>query len=678
MSDTPPPPSDDGKTPWNIPLPAGGPNIDHAPPIGTAPYTAAGGGAAYVLAPRRSFGRKVWALLVGIKDALSLLFLLLFFTVLFAALSYRPNVRVAHSDGALLLKLDGVVTEQLSDPGTLAAISGGPTLKEYRTRDVIHVINQAAQNGNVKAIVLDLSSFLGGGQVSLSDIGDALSKAREAKPVLAYATAYSADAYQLAAHASEIWTDPNGGVMAVGPGGSRLYYKGLLDKLGVTAHIYRVGTFKSAVEPFMRADQSPESKQADLAYANDLWSDYQADVSAARPNSNIGQFTAQMSQVVAAAGGDLALASKNAGLVDQIGNRMAFDQRVAKQVGHANEKRAGDFKAIRYQDFLAANPVKSSGSAIAVVPLVGEIIDGRASPGTAGGATISKYILDAVADDNVKAIVLRVDSPGGSVLASEDIRQALLTAKAKKLPIIVSMANVAASGGYWVSMPADQIIADPATITGSIGVFGILPTFEKTLAKAGITTDGIQTTPLSGQPDFLGGVNDDFNRIMQASVEQIYGRFTGLVAESRKLPQARVNEIAEGRVWSGIQAHRLGLVDKLGGLNDAVIIAADEAGVSNYHTKYFERTPSAFNVALASMFSEPEDGAEQLRMTIFGMAAMERNLLQRQLWSDLNLLLRANAVMASCLECGAYQPAKANMPRQTEPMWWMNLAALLK
>lgn len=660
MSDHPQTPTEAGRPAWNIPLPA----------------STASAALAVEAPQRRSFGGRVWRFLVAIKDGLSLLFLLLFFIIIAALLSATPNKRSGSTVGALVLRFNGVVTEQLSDPDPLAALSGGPLMNEFRTRDVVHVINSAATNSNVKAIVLDLDGFLGGGQVSLSEIGTALQNARASKPVLSFATAYSGPAYQLAASGTEIWTDPIGGATPVGPGGSRLYYKGLLDKLGVTANIYRVGTFKSAVEPFMRADQSAEAREAELAYASDIWENYLLNIERARPAAKIRAFADNIRGAVDQSGGNLALASKQAGLVDHVDSRMAFNQRVAKLAGTTNDDRPYLYKAIRYSDFLAANPVSSGGSAIAVVPVVGTIVDGVAKPGSAGGATVSKYILDAVADKNVKAIVLRVDSPGGSVLASEEIRQALLAAKAKKLPIIVSMANLAASGGYWVSTPADQIIADPATITGSIGVFGILPSFETALAKIGVTSDGIKTTQLSGQPDLFGGVNEDFNAIMQASVEQIYGRFTALVADSRKLPKARVEEIAEGRVWSGAQAERLGLVDKLGSLQDAVVIAADEAGVTNYHTKYFEPAPSSFNVALAALLSDNSDETQQTQTSVYSIAGWQNDLLQRQLWSDLNLLLDSRSVMASCLECGAYRPVQASAPEMAPREWMKKLAAL--
>ncbi len=640
MTDTTATPPSDKQGPWAIPVRAAQPGPD-------APR------------PATSFPRKVWNLLVAIKDGLALIFLLLFFVLLFGLLMGRPNSALPVSKGALQIELDGVVTEQPTEIDPYAALSGGNNLKEIRVRDVVHALETAAEDDRVTSVVLDLDRFLGGGQVSLAEIGGAIDKVRaKKKPVLAFATAYTTDSYQIASHASEIWADPIGGVALAGPGGSRLYYKGLMDRLGITAHIYRVGTFKSAVEPYLRSDQSPEAKEANLAYASVLWDKWLADVKAARPKAKVDAFVADAPALVAAAGNDLSKASLDAGLVDKLGSRMAFGERVADISGTEDDQRPWDYKAIPLENWVAANPPEAKGSTIAVVPVVGEIVDGEAPPGQAGGETIAEHILDAATDSSVKAIVLRVDSPGGSVMASEEIRQALLAAKAKKLPIVVSMANVAASGGYWVSTPADRIFAEPDTITGSIGVFGIIPSFDKALGKIGVTADGIATTPLSGQPDILGGVNDTFNTLAQASVEDIYARFTGLVAKSRKQPIEKIRTIAEGRVWAGGTARQLGLVDQLGGLPDALAAAARLAKVKgDFHAKYFEEEPSEYSKILAGLLGN-DTGQAHVQSGWFGVAAAQRQLLEQRLSQDVGLLTsEAGSVQATCLDCRAYRPA---------------------
>jgi protease-4 len=625
-----------------------------------------------------SFPRKVWNLLVAIKDGLALVFLLLFFVMLFGLLAGRPNASLPVGKGALLIEFDGMLSEQPAEIDTLAALSGSETLRELRVRDVVQALESAADDKRVTSVVLDFDRFLGGGQVSLAEIGQAVDKVRaKNKPVLAFATAYTTDSYQVAAHASEIWADGIGGVAIAGPGGSRLYYKGLLDRLGITAHIYRVGTFKSAVEPFLRADQSPEAKEADLAYAGALWENWLGDVKKARPKAKIDAYIADTAGAVRAAGNDLGNASLSAGLVDKLGSRMAFDRRVGEISGAADSDRPWEYNAIPLKNWVAANPPKQKGGAIAVVPVVGEIVDGESPTGTAGGDTIARHILDAASDSAVKAIVLRVDSPGGSVLASEEIRQALLAAKAKKLPVVVSMANVAASGGYWISMPADRIFAEPETITGSIGVFGILPSFDQTLAKIGVTADGIATTPLSGQPDVFGGVNDEFNQLAQASVEDIYARFTGLVAKSRKQPLEKILPIAEGRVWAGGTARQIGLIDQFGGLPDALAAAAKLAKIGgDYHARYFEEQPSEWSQVIASLSGAEEGQTAALPRGWFGIAAMQRQLTERRLAQDLSLLTRTGSVQASCLDCRASRPAVPRA-RDGDVKGWLGALALL-
>lgn len=615
----------------------------------------------------------VWRLLVGIKDMLALAFLLLFFFALFAILSGKPNPANAFSEGALLLRLDGTISEQPVPQDPFAALNGGSPVREFRRADIVHALETAATDDRVKVVVLDLDRFMGGGQVALGDVAEAIGKVRAAnKPVLAYATAYSDDSYQLAARASEIWTETAGGVLITGPGGSRLYYKGLIDRLGVKANIYRVGTFKSAVEPYLRADQSPEAREATLAYASVLWEQWQAQVKRARPRAQLDAYIADPAAAMRANGNDMAKAAKAAGLVDHIGTRLAFDRRVATIAGASDDDRPWKYNRIKLDDWVAANPPEQSGEQIAIVPVVGTIVDGRADPGTAGGETVAQHILDAVADDSVKAIVLRVDSPGGSVLASERIRSALLEAKARRLPIVVSMANVAASGGFWVSTPADMILAEPDTITGSIGVFAVLPTFERALGNVGVTADGIATTPLSGQPDIFGGTSPQFDALAQASVEDIYARFTGLVAASRKLPIERVREIAEGRVWAGATARQLGLVDKFGGLEDAIAEAAKLAKLDpkDVYGEYYEEEPDGFSQLFADMGSSDEDEDDSAAPAgWFAQTGWLREARMAQVIGDVRRLMGAQGVQAACLECGDWLEPRAATSEDKAMIW---------
>ncbi|MFM9976431.1 MAG: signal peptide peptidase SppA [Sphingomonadaceae bacterium] len=587
-----------------------------------------------------------WRLLVGVKDALVLLFMLLFFGLLYAALTARPTTGVVGS-GALLMQLKGSIVEQPQVASPTELLSGNVPLKEYRLRDIVRALDTAATDDRIKLVVLDLDNFIGAGQVALGDVGEALDRVRAKKKVLAYATGYGDDAYALAAHASEVWLDPMGLALFSGPGGSRLYYKGLIDRLGVTAHVYRVGTYKAAVEPFTRTDQSPEAKAANQAIATALWDSWKAGIARARPKAQLAGYVAD--PVRATAGGDLAKAALAAGLVDKLGDRDSFDRYVAGLAGPGTP--TTPFATVRLDRWIAANPAPSGG-AIGVATVAGSIVDGEAEPGTAGGDTIAKIINRAVASGQYKALVLRVDSPGGSALASEKIRTALVQARAKGLPVVVSMANVAASGGYWVAMASDKVFAEPATITGSIGVFGIVPTFETALAKIGVTSDGVATTPLSGQPDIVGGTNAAFDTIIQQSIESTYGRFIGLVSTARKLPPARVDEIAQGRVWDGGAARQLGLVDGFGGIDEAVAEAARLAKLdpATATPVWLEKDRSwRQSLAEAFMSDSSEDGQESA--DLLSTLSRARMAMLAQAVDDARMLATGSAIQARCLEC---------------------------
>lgn len=611
--------------------------------------------------------RGAWKLLVGIKDALVLLFMLLFFIALFAVLSARPNP-AAVKDGALVLDIDGMIVEQPSETDPFAALSGNKGPREYRMRDLVRALDAAKTDSRVKVVVLDLDRFMGGYPAAVAEVGEAVGRVRAAgKPVLAYATGYSDSGYLLAANASEIWVDPMGGTLFMGPGGSRLYYKGLIDKLGVTTHVYKVGKFKSAVEPFILTGQSPEAREANEALYGAIWSQWQEAVAKARPKAKLAETIAQPDAVVAAANGDIALANERMGLVDKRGDRLAFGKRVAGIAGADAGKPAGSYKTIKLANWLEANPASKSGDAIGVITVAGEIVDGKAGPGTAGGDTVSALLLKGLAEKKLKALVVRVDSPGGSALASERIRQAILQAKAQKLPVVVSMGSLAASGGYWVSTPGDVIFAEPNTITGSIGIFGIIPTFENTLAKIGVTSDGVKTTPLTGQPDLYAGTNETVDRVLQSGIEQGYRRFVGLVSQSRKLTPSRVDEIGQGRVWDGGTARQLGLVDRFGNLGDAVAEAAKRAKLdpAKVHALYLEKEPSWFEQLVASFAAgsgeEDEEAAPESGGDIYARIAADRRAVFGQALGDAKRLAMGSSMQARCLECGAFGPAAATM-----------------
>jgi protease-4 len=613
-----------------------------------------------------AFARKVWKLLVAIKDGLALLLLLLFFMALYAALTNRPNIGQVQK-GALLIKLDGAVVEepQSVDPISTLVSQQAPT-GEYRARDVIRALRLAAKDPRVTAVALDLSRFTGGGFVHLHDIGAAMDAVRAAKkPVLTYATLYTDDGVQLAAHASEAWVNPMGGAAVIGPGGKNLYYGGLLERLKVTAHVFRVGTYKSAVEPYLRNDMSPESREASRALTGAIWENWKAEVAKARPKANIALVSSDPVGWFKASGGDGAKAAQSAGLVDRIGNEIEFGDRVAQLVGENRlAPGPGAFAHTTLRTWLAANKPANPGRAIGVVTIAGEIVDGDVGPGTAGGERIAK-LLDEAQAQNLAALVVRVDSPGGSITASERIRAAIARHKAKKIPVIVSMANLAASGGYWVSTPADRIFAEPGTITGSIGVFAIIPSFERALADWGVTTDGVPITPLSGQPDVISGLSPEIAAMLQTNVEHSYAHFIGIVGQARKRTPAQIDAIAQGRVWDGGTARQIGLVDEFGGLDEALAYAAKAAKLDSWHAVFLGQSDDQW-ASLLQRFSGDEDSAPPAQGRDFAVALADRqmNLAGRAL-GEAERLVGARGIQAYCLECAAQgpmrQPAKGEL-----------------
>jgi protease-4 len=600
------------------------------------------------------FVRAIWKLLVGIKDALVLLLLIIFFAGLYGALSARPAPVKA---GVLNLDLNGSVVEQPARRQWADVASSG-RLGQYRLRDLVAALDKARDDSRVKAVSLDLSGFSGGGATAIGDLADAVRRVRASgKPVIAYGVGYTDDSYALASAASEIWLNPLGGVLITGPGGSNLYYKGLLDKLGVTANVYRVGTYKSAVEPYIRNDMSPEAMENYTALDHARLETWRQEVKLARPKADIDLFLTNMNGAIAAAGGDMARAALAAGLIDRIGDRHAFETRLA-DLGGGEGSGGAPFREVKLGSYVANVVDRRPSGPIGVVTIAGMIVDGKAGPGTAGGDTIAKQIEDGVRNKGIKALVVRVDSPGGSVLASERIRQALLEAKSKRIPIVVSMGSVAASGGYWVSTPANFIYAEPSTITGSIGVFGVIPSFQGTLQKLGVGADGVRTTPLSGEPDLLKGPSPDANRLIQTGVEAMYGRFLNIVAQSRHKTPLQVDQIAQGRVWDGGTARQLGLVDGFGGFSDAIAKAAQLAGLGNERgVRYLEQQPS-FRDQLIETLADRNDDDSAGPADAFSMLAHEPEQQLASAITEVRGILSGPSIQARCLECPAVAPVR--------------------
>ena len=626
---------------------------------------------------RMQFARKVWHLLVAIKDGLVLLLMLLFFAALYSALTARPS-QAALKDGALLLKLNGSVVEEPADQDPLSLLTGsGAPLKQFRARNVVRALELAASDDHIKVVVLDLSQFTGGGLVHMQEIGAAMDKVRAAKkPVLTYAVAYIDDGVLLAAHASEVWAHPMGGAFVMGPGGTMPYYGKLLQNYAVKVHVFKVGTFKDFVEPYERNDASAPSKEARTALYTAMWDDWKADVMKARPKAQIEQITKDPVGWFTAAKGNAAQAALNAGLIDKVGDNVAFGERVKTIAGAGDDKdKPGSYAFSRPDALLAAHPLSSDGKTIAVVTVAGEIVDGKAGPGTAGGDRIAKLIDKANADE-APALVLRVDSPGGSVLASEQIRGALERFKAKGRPVVVSMANLAASGGYWVSTPATRIFAEPGTVTGSIGIFAVIPSFEATLARYGVNSDGVRTTPLSGQPDLIGGLSPEVEKLLQANIEQGYSRFVGLVAKSRGKTPAEVDAMAQGRVWDGGTARQKGLVDEFGGLPEALKYAASVAKLDSWHPKFYGAEAKGYAGMIEKLLGgddEDADSGGQGNDLVGLMAQRQQESLTRAA-AGLLRLGSVQGAQAYCLDCSVSAPIATSAAQAN---WLVKLATML-
>jgi protease-4 len=614
------------------------------------------------------FARKVWKVLVAVKDGLALLVLLMFFGLLYAALSARPGV-AAVEKGALLLSFDGFVVEEPSAPDPLTMlVSGQAPVGEIRARDVVRALRTAAKDDRVKLVALDLSGFMGGGLVHLQDIGDALDEARKAgKKVYAFGLAYLDDGLLLAAHADEVWLDPQGGAFITGQGSSRLYYAGLLEKTKVKVNVYRVGTFKSAVEPYLLNSPSEASRRSDDALYGALWQAWQADYRNARPKVDIEKVTGDALAWLKASGGDPAQAAKAAGLVDRIGTKSDFHRRLRELAGE--DPRDDSFTGFAHTDmatWLAANPEEKPGKAIGVVTIAGEILNGEEGPGVAGASRIVRVLEDAL-DDDLAALVVRVDSPGGAVMGSEHIRRALLRFKDKKVPIVVSMANLGASGGYWVATPASRIFAEPTTITGSIGVFAVMPSFGEALGEFGINEDGVKTTPLTGEPDVIGGISPEVGAMIQSYVEKSYGEFVSLVAASRGISAERAPDWAEGRPWDGGTARQLGLVDEFGGLDEALAHAAKLAKLEDgkWHAEFLGQEPVSPLAAVLNRFgagSSTETGGD-----IFAVLARRQDSLFARLEGSLRHLMETRGVQALCAECPVPGMAPQRKDESAEP-----------
>lgn len=508
--------------------------------------------------------------------------------------------------GALLLDISGVIVDKPSSTSRLSVIgrqlfgASSDRLQENSLFDIVNTIRQAKDDRNITGIVMDLKNFAGADQPSMQYIGKALREFRDSgKPVFAVGDNFSQGQYYLASFANKIYLSPQGSVDLHGFATNGLYYKSLLDKLKVSTHVFRVGTYKSAVEPFIRDDMSPAAREADSRWIGELWQNYLDTVAANRqiPAQQVFPGAQAMLDGLTKVDGDTAKYALDNKLVDALASSAEVEKMLTKQFGWSKADK--NYRAVSYYDYSLKTPA-DTGDSIGVIFANGAIMDGEETPGNVGGDTTAAQIREARLDPKVKAIVLRVNSPGGSVSASEVIRAELAAAKAAGKPVVVSMGGMAASGGYWISTPASYIVANPSTLTGSIGIFGVINTVENSLDSIGVHTDGVATSPLA-DISITKALPPEVQQMMQLSIENGYKRFITLVADARKTTPEQIDKIAQGHVWTGQDAKANGLVDSLGDFDDAIAKAAELAKLKQWHIAYYQDEPTFVDMVMDSM-----------------------------------------------------------------------------
>tara|TARA_Y100000588_G_scaffold394985_1_gene518870 strand:+ start:4339 stop:6204 length:1866 start_codon:yes stop_codon:yes gene_type:complete len=596
----------------------------------------------------------------------NILFIVLVIAIIASIASDEGEIIVP--DGAVLtLNLNGYLVEQKRYVDPLDAVFAGPfggqdEPAEILVDDVVDVINNAAKDDRITAMLLDLQQMGGAHINKLNAVADAIDAFKaQGKPVIATGYYYTQSQYYLAAHADEVNLHPYGGVSIDGFGVYPVYFKEALDKLKVTQHVFRVGTFKSAVEPLIRNDMSPAAKEANKEWLGELWQQYKDEITALRGfdasnfDETLDDYLRKLSQV----DGNSGEYAQRFGWVDALKNNQQIRQQMVDLVGYDDEGK--NFLQIGFNDYLASfkspmpfeNPITEK---VAVIVAKGTIVDGERRAGEIGGDSTAALLREAREDDLVKAVVLRIDSGGGSMFASEVIRREVIALKEAGKPVVASMGSVAASGGYWIASAANEIWAAPSTITGSIGVFGTIMTFEDSAAELGVYSDGVGTTELKGSSILLG-LKDKMAQAIQMSVENAYERFLNVVAQSRNMSPAEVDDIAQGRVWIATQAKELGLVDKLGDKDAAISAAAEMASLKQYDVKLIEQQLTPREQLLNSLLSSSMVSTlidKQTPASANLGATMQVNSLLKQVEQQVQSLQNYNdpdGIYAKCLVC---------------------------
>lgn len=599
-----------------------------------------------------------WSIISWIRIILTNLVFLLLLIIVLAAI-FGSSLRPLPEQFALRLAPTGVLVDQRSHLDASALLLGGqkPEDNETLVRELVVAIDEAAKDPRVTGLVMELDGLMGGGLSKMQEVGAALDRFRASgKPSIAVGGNFSQDQYYLASHADEIYLHDMGSLLLTGYGRYSQYYKSALDKLAVNFHVFRTGNFKDAVEPFLRDDMSEESKAHNTRLIHELWDSYTAQVEKRRqlPPGSINDYIDQLETRLAAAKGDAAWLAAELGLVDDVGSRQKFDQQLVERFGQSDE--GFFYQGVGVSAYLANLRLKQKENATDKIGLIvasGTILDGYQPDGSIGSNTLVDLLRSLHDQEHIKALVIRIDSGGGSAFASEIIRAEIAALRARGMPVLVSMGSVAASGGYWIAAGADEIWATPTSITGSIGVFGAFPTLEASLAKLGIHTDGVGTTELSGALRSDRPLSPKAGEIIQQSVDHIYQRFIRLVADARKTEPEAIDQVAQGQIWSGAKAKTLGLVDHLGNLEDVIAAAAQRAQLENYAVE-----------VIRQLLSPGEEFLRQLMSSQVGAllsAQLTREVLPLTSWQEIKPLLRPltdlqkmndpRAIYAWCADC---------------------------
>ncbi|WP_140208930.1 signal peptide peptidase SppA, partial [Vibrio parahaemolyticus] len=599
----------------------------------------------------------IWKSITFIRLALANLIFLLMIAVFYFAFTYTGEGRpVIEKESALVMNLSGPIVEQRRYVNPMDSVAGSllgnEMPKENVLFDIVDTIRYAKDDAKVSGLVLALRDLPETNLTKLRYIAKALNEFKASgKPVYAVGDFYNQSQYYLASYADKVYMAPDGGVLIKGYSAYSMYYKTLLEKLDVSTHVFRVGTYKSAIEPFIRDDMSDAAKESATRWVTQLWSAFVDDVTTNR-NINAKVLNPTMEELLTemkSVDGDLAQLAVKMGLVDELATRQDIRTLFAKEFGSDGKD---SYNAISYYDYLATirPDYTLANHDIAVVVASGAIMDGQQPRGTVGGDTVASLLRQARNDEKVKAVVLRVDSPGGSAFASEVIRNEVEALKKVGKPVVVSMSSLAASGGYWISMSADKIVAQPTTLTGSIGIFSVITTFEKGFSKLGINTDGVGTSPFSGD-GITTGLSEGASQAFQLGIEHGYKRFISLVGSNRDMTVEEVDKVAQGRVWTGQDALSFGLVDQMGDFDDAVELAAKLANVTDYGIYWVEEPLSPTELFLQEFMNQVK-----VSLGVDATSLLPKSLqpVAQQFEQDASLLQSFNdpkGQYAFCLNC---------------------------